>query len=564
MLAHELYLKNRKFGGEFVKSPKPVKKVIMRGKRPVLDGVRLDEYGEPLSECRLFQELLSMPSNTSSRLGLKFRTTSPNSPKPYVELYGLFQRTASSQTISLTIGKGTKSFKGIMNLQTEKEEFAAKGSIPLNIDDKRYFIANENLYNGYVRAGVITKNSTFNSSLFKDVCSLFFKHVRSRWKDEIQNKKISFSLIVLPAAGDVEYRSSDESEENVKSFIDSFGNKAKNYADGATQTAKFLSYDDPAFAINCTSGEEFYYNLGIGDESHRLININAEGVFNISGLMWMFTSINKPEYRFDKTHRGIYYQLWDNYVKLGKMAGRLESKSGLKVLCLKAVQAKMEVMLDENLTHGQMEELFSQKKESEIVPHALEVLIETKGKTTVWSDYLAAVRSLLTQKNMDKEYLLSRFTLRLREKLSEWLEERSGNSALEFFQKCNFCIKVLYKSEKGVAGTVNDNEQYAYSVGTIAAEYISFKERAKESNNSLRDIIAYSKYDREKLRFVMQRMSLGLSLSKTHADDIKMMETFMRENHPAAEIADDAAYDDYSYFFYKGYFSKNKKGGNKD
>lgn len=104
---------------------------------------------------------------------------------------------------------------------------------------------------------------------------------------------------------------------------------------------------------------------------------------------------------------------------------------------------------------------------------------------------------------------------------------------------------------------MNDNEQYAHSVGVIAAEYIKFKESIGESNNSLRDILAYSRYDREKLRFVMQRMGLGLSLSKAPEEKIKKMELFIRDNQPSVEIRDDSAYNDYSYFFYKGFFSKN-------
>lgn len=117
----------------------------MRGKRPVLDVAGLDKYGDPIAEYSLFQELLLMPSNTSSKLGLRFRTTSPNSPKPYVELYGLLENKKSSQTISLTMGKGKESFKGVIDLKTMKETFAAKGSISLNIDNTRYFISNENL-----------------------------------------------------------------------------------------------------------------------------------------------------------------------------------------------------------------------------------------------------------------------------------------------------------------------------------------------------------------------------------------------------------------------------------
>lgn len=91
MLAFELYLKNKDFTGEFPKSVKPVKKVIMRGSNPVLDRKALEQYGGAvLEDYESFQSLFSMPANSASGLGLRFQATNPNSPKPYVELFGQF------------------------------------------------------------------------------------------------------------------------------------------------------------------------------------------------------------------------------------------------------------------------------------------------------------------------------------------------------------------------------------------------------------------------------------------------------------------------------------------
>lgn len=563
MLAHELYLRNKSFKGEFVKSPKPIKKVIMRGTTPTLDKKTLQEYGgEPLEEYKSFQKLFSMPSNTASRLGLRFRTTSPNSPRPYVELYGQFQNNKQGPIISLRVGKGAASFSAELNLKTKIERIVAKNSISLNIDKERYFISGKNLYHEYVRSKVLTKDSRFNSILFKRICQVFFKHVRSRWQeDRIQNKVINFSLIVLPKDEEIEYRSTEEESDTERSFIDSFGNKTRSYAKETTITAKFLSYDDPAFAINCTDGERFYRNLSIGAESHRLVNINAADVFRIAGLQWMFTNTIKPNYHFNDTKKGIFYQLWRNYKDLDKESHRREGRSNLKIFCYLTSQAKMEVMLDENLTMEDMKEIFAEIEDGQNIPfHALEILIETKGKTTIWTHYLAAVRSLLTKKKMDKNYLFSRFILRLRENLSDWLDKKVRDEPMQFFRKGDFCIKVLCKNayrNEGKDYLMNDNEEYAHRVGVIAAEYIKFKESIGESSNSLRDILAYSRYDREKLRFVMQRIGLGLSLSKASEDKIKKMESFIRSNQPSAEIGDDSAYNDYSYFFYRGYFGKD-------
>jgi Na+-transporting NADH:ubiquinone oxidoreductase subunit NqrF len=80
---------------------------------------------------------------------------------------------------------------------------------------------------------------------------------------------------------------------------------------------------------------------------------------------------------------------------------------------------------------------------------------------------------------------------------------------------------------------------------------VKFKKDKDEANNSTNDILAYSKYDREHLRFVYHRIGLGLSLSKVNTDELTQ---FMKNNMSKEEIDDTHAYEDYSYFFYKGVF----------
>ena len=102
---------------------------------------------------------------------------------------------------------------------------------------------------------------------------------------------------------------------------------------------------------------------------------------------------------------------------------------------------------------------------------------------------------------------------------------------------------------------MNKNEEYAYKIGLIAGKYVKFKRDAKEANNSTNDILTYSKYDREKLRFVYSRMSLGISLSK--AADVNRSDSItqiIKKDIPTDEIDDAKAHEDYSYFFYKGVF----------
>jgi hypothetical protein len=98
---------------------------------------------------------------------------------------------------------------------------------------------------------------------------------------------------------------------------------------------------------------------------------------------------------------------------------------------------------------------------------------------------------------------------------------------------------------------VNKNEEYAYKIGVIAGKYVKFKREKKEANNSTNDILTYSKYDRERLRFVYQRVGIGVSLSKVNTDDISQS---IKNELPKEEIDDTQAHEDYSYFFYKGAF----------
>jgi hypothetical protein len=102
---------------------------------------------------------------------------------------------------------------------------------------------------------------------------------------------------------------------------------------------------------------------------------------------------------------------------------------------------------------------------------------------------------------------------------------------------------------------MNPNEEFAYRVGQIARNYIDFKQKIGEESNSLRDILTYSKYDRDRLRFVIQRVSIGINLAKTNDHDITEITKKVSSLQPKEEILDNEAQRDFSYFFYKGYYT---------
>ena len=101
---------------------------------------------------------------------------------------------------------------------------------------------------------------------------------------------------------------------------------------------------------------------------------------------------------------------------------------------------------------------------------------------------------------------------------------------------------------------MNSNEEFAIKIGKIARIYIDFKQNHGETDNSLSDILAYSKYDREKLRFVLKRVGLGVQLSKINDTAKNEITKKIGTLQPREEIEDDVASKDYSYFFFKGYY----------
>jgi hypothetical protein len=136
-----------------------------------------------------------------------------------------------------------------------------------------------------------------------------------------------------------------------------------------------------------------------------------------------------------------------------------------------------------------------------------------------------------------------------------------GRRKVKKEKEADFCIKTLSVGRPGEFD-MDVSESFAYNVGTIARLYIDFKNRSdKIKNNSMRDIMTYNKYDREKLQFVVRRICLGINLSKAKEEEITQITRDISRFMPQEEIPSSDASNDYSYFFYKGYFqggSKNK------
>ena len=425
MLACELYLQNRGFKGGVAKVTRPIKKIFVSANEVVVDDKFREEYGSELNNDNGFiQDWLSMPLNTSDveLLNLPDKRTGTRSPSPYVKIYGSYEKNKNKEKIRLSInGKDTlerqnskKVFVAECNLDDYSYSFSAEGDLYLALDKKNYMIADQHLYKKYLNSAIIDTKDSFSSTKFKEISSKFFEYVKSRPKPEFFIPRITyFEIYILPNTSKIIYNSFSKvqsgASNNSNTFIDCFGNECSQYASMPTQTAKFLSFDDPAFTINCTQKEQFYKNLYIGKESLEKINIPSNNVIKIASLNWIFTDISHPDVNFHSYNRGIYSQLFNNYIKLNKEKDVYSERTNLKIICFKVNQAKLEIFLDENMTMDTMHKLFKGKEEG--YSYSFEVLIYKNDKKSKYiiNDYLQAIRNLIHQIPVNKKRLIDIF-----------------------------------------------------------------------------------------------------------------------------------------------------------
>ncbi len=589
MLAYELYLANRTLSSEAGR-PDPVKKIFVDfscKKSIKIDIKTLEEYGgKTYSKTKSIQEIFSMPLITEPGVGLPDKGTGSNSKPPYLKINGEFIRGTCILSISGRIlGKKDKlEQKCTFSLKDKKFKFEGNSKIVVRIDTENYFISKKNykekLFDAYVAAGIVDRSCQLLPNTTRKICEAFFNFAKKRVMhsaDGLEYINGKFKLIVLPRDGEITYspplKNKNENEEIGQVFEDSFGINANGYATTPTKNAKFISYDDIAFTINCTKGQDFYKNLGIGDKSIQKINFHSDYLFRISGLEWYFLSLTGAEETVmaeEEGAGGLYEKLLYLYKKVIKSGNDF---GDLKIVCAKTVQSKKEILLCETIPVKRLSDILmlefvgGQGKTRPWTPPLFETtLLERRNSYLVkeekifWNDYLYFVRFWLNDKKFEREKLISKFSEKVRGLISLHINSKRGKKELSseiireintFYENASFCIKLLTKDSRG--DEMDHSEDYAYRIGKIVGKYIAFKRSAEETTGSTEDILTYSKYDRERLRFVFTRIALGLSLSK--AESLKRyLEVFIKSTLPNKEIDEENASKDYSYFFYKGVF----------
>jgi len=559
MLAYELFHNNKNSTTGDQKKQFPIKKIFYKNNSITIDKKTLEKYGSvDTKTTQQLQKWLVMPLNTINveKLNLPDFRTGTAGANPYIEIYGYLKTNRAEESkLVLSIGKKPNQIVHILDLTSGEIQPNLNDKTTLKLDKKNYLLNSNPLFSEYVTSGIIDMNGSLNVKVYNEIILKFLEFAKKNKPKFTKIGSTSFRIYILPDDSIIKFKKQTKKDDSKQiSFTDYFGNTVTDYASTPTKTAKFLSSDDKAFTINCMQGVNFYKNLGIGDASLEKIYTDSSQTFNINRLDWTFTDISNPDFKFAETKKGILTQLYENYRQL-KDKGSTASAQ-LKIICIRINQAKQELLIDENLTMDKMKKMFSNVQD--IPPLCFEkILIDTSGQNPIWNTYLYVVKNFLAGNKIPKNYLLSFFTKMLKQNRYKWIKLKGKYDQREFFLRTDFCLQSLCNIDN-TKQYMDQNEEFAEKIGHIARIYMEFKQNNDETDNSLSDILTYSKYDRERLRFIVSRIGRGVQLSKV-TDGIKKDVTKKISSHqPKTEIKDDFSSKDYSYFFFKGYYTNSE------
>ena len=557
MLAYELYRKNKSSPAIIPPDRElPIKKMFCIDGKVSLDGRLCEEYNSRIVEAsRSIQERLQMPLNTidEEALNLPDHRTSKFEPNPYVMFYGQ----AKARKIEIVIGKKKDRNGGegchrtySLDLESGERSDRSNGEVKLRLDKKNYMIGEDTMFAKYVDSGLIGDDGVLNAAVCDAAAHSFLGAARGLEPDR---QIVAFRVFILPDRGKIRY--ANDAEVDGEEFVDYFGNLANGYSSSATKNTKFLTYDDRIYTPNCKQGADFYRSVGIGAASLGKVYVDRSATASIAGMAWTFIDMadNKSRSHNEAARRGLVSWLRANYGRLkASTDDETRATAMMKVLCVKQKRSQQELLVDENLTMKRMGEMFDGVPD-DMPAKCLEVLIDNTGKRVIWSTYMNAAKSFIAGRRVPKEHLLAFFGRFLARKGVAWrTDARNRAEVEEFFRQSSFCMMILNKG--GPCGDrIDRGEAFAEGVGKIARLYVKFK-KDERSDNSLTDMLTYSKYDRERLRFVVARVSRGVHLS--NADDIKKdgLTAKIGAVDLGEEIPDADSSKDYSYFFFRGYY----------
>ena len=572
MLAYELYRHTKKSGSDSGIGI-PIKKIFVSGETITIDDTTISEYGTTNTPDKLkdfLQKNFDMPIDVNPKLNLPEKIVSSASPKPYVVIYGYINACNKEVKIDgqkqwvlevqITLGKEKKKFAK-MTLPDYKLELDEK-NVHFKIDKLNYMSGNASLYDKYVNSRIL-KQDKLPGLLLSNIAKKFFDFLKTKQVDFIKGKT-SFALYVLPDNKEITFEDKKRSLQRYKmkknntlhTITDSFGNTGE-WTNRTTAGVTFITYDDKAFTINCNQMENFYKDISVGSKSLSKILLPENNAITMSGLEWYFLDLNHPKIVFSSRSKGIYDQLYHNYIRLKK--GNMPSKSSsYKVISIKRTNAKREIIVNENLTMKNMEQMFSGVDANTIPYNAYECLIITRGKSTIYRYYFQAIKSLLNQIRFNKDQLDLIFTFEVKHIVREFLKENIDDDVTNFFKHAQFCYKTLYRTDDKI-NSLSPSEEFAFGVGVMTRLYVDFRIENGYSNNSLKNILSKQKYDVNTLHSVI--MSIGRGIHLISLNDVKyntILDKIRKSTPKILEKGDTNIRKDYSYYFYMGYFGESK------
>lgn len=573
MLAYELFLENESTGQDPGKSI-PIKKIFVTKDTSIkIDDKPLDTYGRlsvPNKLSDFLQTHFDMPIDTNKNLSLPRKIVAPNAAKPYVAIPGYVKISIKKDQMSgeITLGYKPNGYFAKLSIPDYEQEIQST-DISLKIDEQNYRIGDTSLYVAYCKNEILVDNK-IPAKLFESICIEFFEYVKKK-EPVFPKGKSSFMLYVLPGtepivfvrpnntADPTQVDPSDESNNTAELLcIDPSDKSCSQYPIKPSQGVFFLSYDDPAFTINCKQEKEFYKNLGICKNMLDKIILPNTKKMSIAGFEWYFTSLENADLHFERKNVGIFGQLYSNYQKLCEKK-TTENNPKLLIFCIKKTNAKLEVMISENLSLTRLDNMFSNINDSIPLSVLERTLIITRGKSTTYRYYIAAIKSILNQTSFDPVLLQKIFSEIIHDNIRKWLD--SQRDAEDFFMRSEFCKKHLKTTIKNNQRmnqqddhTAEQYTQFAKKIGIMARIYIDFRKDHKFENNSFKTILTKSKYDFKTLQDVVKQIGRSVHLLKLDPNDEKTLLENLSKHTPDIDTIDTK--DDYSYYFYLGYFGR--------
>ena len=144
--------------------------------------------------------------------------TSPAQPSPYIQIYGTLKTNKSKEsTLIISIGKDPEIISYTYNISTQ-ETTKKESTVKLKLEKKNYKIKDENIFDLYVKSGIIGSDGTLLASKYDKIISNFIDYVKSRKLENAPVGLLGFSIFLIPSADSITYENNRAQSQSSQSF----------------------------------------------------------------------------------------------------------------------------------------------------------------------------------------------------------------------------------------------------------------------------------------------------------------------------------------------------------